>query len=307
MVKTGESVRKDIAMTIMTHKQFRDLLERADLHADDPSHFSREVAQALFFGKNWTIIKWLGERLNESPDQVLADLEAYRAGHLVCREEPVVAAPIIEAPAIIIPKPPCILTPDQVRQARARHLFILGFNHGVRGTTAKTFNQYLAGIPSIPDSLFEDDIKLIYLPLADPRPGLTMACGLIKIRYAEFGYNDNSVEPWDGRYRDPLEPFWFRCDDGRPNRNRKPEDCCTECISNRLAGTAMTGIMAYAHFPKIMKESEHAIDLPGSVCRVHRANCASLEVWNGQFKLLMRRGVGFASPSCGSLVLRREC
>ncbi|MFA6131726.1 MAG: hypothetical protein WC702_01495 [Patescibacteria group bacterium] len=74
----GESDRKEIIM-IVTHRQFRDLLERADLPADDPNHLSREVVQALFFGKNWPLVRRLAARLNGSPDETHQALEVFLA------------------------------------------------------------------------------------------------------------------------------------------------------------------------------------------------------------------------------------
>ncbi|MFH1253573.1 MAG: hypothetical protein V1664_04575 [Candidatus Uhrbacteria bacterium] len=228
-----------------------------------------------------------------TPQQVL-DLIA---GRLVLRE----AAAVPPAASAAMPAPITPSAPAEIRLAQARRLFELGF-----GGEGVIFETYLEGIPEIPAFLVANDSKLPLLFLADPRPGLVKACQLIGIKYAEFGYGDESAEPCDKRHSDPTEPFWFRCNDGRSNRNRKPTDCRIECTGNLLAGTAMVGVTAYAHKVDIVKEGEHIIDLPGSVDRDARGDCAYLGVWRGQPKLFLDRDAEIAYPHYGSLVFRRE-
>ncbi|HBR80838.1 MAG: hypothetical protein UX09_C0020G0005 [Candidatus Uhrbacteria bacterium GW2011_GWE2_45_35] len=270
----------------------KQIIERAD-------QFSEAGIHGLM--DHHVVTEPLGVALSDGRivPEVVADL---LAGRLVRRDEPITLA----VPAIIVPNRR-VLTASQLRRAQARILFERGFNQGVRGTTAKTLAQYLRAIPPVPDFLFADDLELPLLFLADPRLGITKSCGLLGIKYLGFDYDDQSVEPWDDRHRDPAGPFWFRCHDGRPNHKCKPEDCRDECVGNRLAGTAMTGIMAYVQKPDIVKEGEHIIDLPGSVDRGDRADCACLEVWGGRSRLSLGRCSWVAGPSCGSLVLRREC
>jgi hypothetical protein len=224
----------------------------------------------------------IGERLSgEDCVKFLADLEALLDGRLVPRVES-----------------------DDPRLVQAKRLWDKGWG---RELGFETFDDYLATIPEIPDFLAADDPELPLLFLADPRLGLTRSCQLLGVRYTEFGYNDESAEPWDARHCDPVEPFWFRCHNGRPNRNRKPVDCWAECRGNRLAGTAIVGLMAYIHKPDIVKEGEWVIDLPGSVFRRTRDYCACLRVWDGRAKLGLLRDARVARPHCGSLVFRREC
>lgn len=171
---------------------------------------------------------------------------------------------------------------------------------------AKNFKVYLAGIPQIPEGLIKDDSDLRLLSLADPRPGLLRSCKLLGIQFEELGYNDSSVEPFDNRFAIPTTPFWFRHDDGRRNRKRRPDHCRDELVGDIQTGSAMEGIYAYAHHPDIVTVGEHLVDLPGSVRRGARDGCAFLGVWGGQVKLGVDRDSDFACPGYGSLRLRRK-
>jgi hypothetical protein len=193
---------------------------------------------------------------------------------------------------------------DDPRLIQAKRLWDKGWG---RELGLDNFEAYLATIPEIPEFLLEDDPELPLLFLADPRLGLARSCQLLGVWYAEFEYSDESAEPWDAHHCDPVEPFWFRCHNGRPNRGRKPKDCRAECRGNRLAGTAMVGLMAYIHKSDIVKEGKWTIDLPGSVSRRDRGCCAYLKVWNGRAGLFLYGVAGVAVPDCGSLVFRREC
>lgn len=190
-----------------------------------------------------------------------------------------------------------------VRIVQAKRLWGRGFG---RAANAENFQAYLAGIPAIPESLVAPDADLLLLSLADPRPGLLKACGLFGIQHAELGYSEGDAVPFDERHTDPTEPFWFRHDDGRKNRNCRPDHCRDECTGDLLAGTAMTGAFAYLHHPDIVKEGEHIINLPGSVHRDGRILCAYLEVWRGRARLVVGRNSENADPRYGSPRFRRK-
>lgn len=170
----------------------------------------------------------------------------------------------------------------------------------------ESFGVYLAGIPEIPESLVADDTKLPFLSLCDPRPGMLRACQLLGIQHEELGYHEESSEPFDDRFTLPTAPFWIRHDDGRKNRNRRPDHCRDELVGDVIAGTAMEGIFAYAHHTDIIKEGEYTIDLPRTVHRDDRVGCAYLGVWHGRVELRLCRGSGFAGPDFGALLLRRK-
>lgn len=189
------------------------------------------------------------------------------------------------------------------RRIQAKRLWDKGIGPEVK---AKNFKVYLADIPEIPQSLLADDPTLPFLSLADPRVGLVKACSLIGIQHAELGYSEGDAAPFDERHTDPTVPFWFRHDDGRENRGRRPDVCRDECTGGILVGTAITGAFVYLHHPEIVTEGEHIIDLPGSVHRVSRIVCAFLGVWEGQTRLVVDRNSGDVIPYYGSLRLRRK-
>lgn len=170
----------------------------------------------------------------------------------------------------------------------------------------KNFKAYLAGIPQIPAGLIALDTDLPLLSLADPRPGLLRSCKLLGVQYEELGYSNEDAVPLDENFPLPTTPFWFRHDDGRANRKRRPDHCRDELTGDIQAGSAMEGVFAYAHHPNILKEGEHIIDLPRTVRRDFRVFCAYLMVWSGQAKLYLFRDSDIARPFCGALRLRRK-
>ena len=190
---------------------------------------------------------------------------------------------------------------DRTRFAKV--LWDLGFGRELK---IKTFKAYLATIPEIPESLLGHDDDLPLLSLADPRLGLVVACRLIGIKHEDFGYKEGDAVPFDDRFKDSVTPFWFRHDDGRKNRNERPDSCREANTGDTLVGTAMVGIMAYVHHKEIIREGEHVIDLPGSVGRQNRGGCAYLKVWDGQVELDLSRNADSASPNCGSMRVRRK-
>ena len=189
------------------------------------------------------------------------------------------------------------------RVIQAKRLWDRGFGCELE---LESFDAYLATIPQIPEGLLGDDPELPLLSLADPRLALTKACRLIGIPHEELGYSDGVVVPFSDRYADPKKPFWLRHDDGRPNKDRRPDHCRDKLTGDTLTGTALVGIMAYLHHPEIVVEGEHVIDLPGSVHRGSRAVCAYLKVWDGRVRLHVSRSAGIAGPDYGSLCFRRK-
>ncbi len=189
------------------------------------------------------------------------------------------------------------------RLIQATTLWDRGFGGGSRGGSLEA---YLKGIPEIPESLLPEDLDLFLLSLADPRVGLVTACSLTSIRHRKFGNGESDVVPFDDRYIDSREPFWFRHDYGKRNLHRRPDLCLAECQGQILAGTAIVGVFAYVHHPQFIKGKCHYIDLPGSVHRRKRCLCAGLGEWGGQVDLYVDREVTHAGPNFGSLRFRRQ-
>ncbi|MBI4437527.1 hypothetical protein HY631_01100 [Candidatus Uhrbacteria bacterium] len=191
------------------------------------------------------------------------------------------------------------------RERLAKTLWDRGFGRD-EAIKAKSFKAYLNGIPQIPTSLVAEDSGLSFLSLADPRPGLLRSCKLLGVQYEGLGYTDGDAEPFSDRFAVPAAPFWFRHDDGRANCNRRPDHCRDELTGDVQVGTAMEGVFAFVHHPGIVVEGEHIVDLPGTVRRSNRADCACLEVWDGQVELRLCGHSGFAFPIYGALRLRRK-
>ncbi len=193
------------------------------------------------------------------------------------------------------------LTSDDPRQIQAKVLWDKGFDHGF-----ESFEAYLATIPEIPETLLVDDSNLPLLRLVDPRLGLVKTCELFGIKFKEFGYSDADAVACDNRHEIPSTPFWVRANDGRKNRNRRPDVCRDECKDEFLAMTDMVAIMTWVQDPSIIKENEHILDCPGSVHRAGRGYCACLGVWHGEVELVLSWGAGDADPRYGSGAFRRE-
>ncbi len=191
---------------------------------------------------------------------------------------------------------------DNTRVTQAKRLWDLGYG---RALGYESFEVYLATIPEIPASLLADDPELPLLTLDDPRVPRTARAKLAGVKYAEFGYNDQSHIPFDKRHETSKTPYWFRAHNGRPNRGRKPSECRAELTGNLLAGTVDVGLALFTQHKNVVKEGEHVMELPGSVPRDVRGYCACLYVWDGQPKL-NSYGDGNANPHYGAVVFRRE-
>lgn len=189
---------------------------------------------------------------------------------------------------------------QDIRQTQAKRLYDLGF-----GKNYKSFEDYLATIPEIPQSLVGEDETYPLLTLDDPRLLRTERCKLAGVKYEEYGYNDETFVPFDARHETPAGPYWFRAHNGRKNRGRKPSDCRQELTGNLLAGTADVLLALFIHHKNVVKQGEHVMDGPGSVSRgVHRS-CSYLVVWGGGPRL-RDYWHDNANPSYGSVVFRRE-
>ncbi len=184
-----------------------------------------------------------------------------------------------------------------IRRKQAKKYWDRGF-----GRKFKNFAAYLVTIPEVPASLLADNPEFPLLVLVDPRLGHVESCRLAGLKYVEYGNDDDTLVPCDNRHAMPTDaPYWVRAHDGLPNLNRKPADCLAECTGRRYAGTADIGIAIYVQYGK----RQHFMDLPGSVHRHDRADCAYLDVWVDGPEL-RSYGDGYASPGYGSVVFVRE-
>lgn len=185
------------------------------------------------------------------------------------------------------------------RIIQAKKLWDLGFGRELK---YGKFDDYLATIPAIPASLLADSPGFPLLTLVDPRLGHVESCRVPGLKFAEYGYDDTTLEPCDKRHTIPTTaPYWVRAHDGKPNVNRKPSDCRAECTGKSFAGTAEVGIAIYVQHGK----RGHFMDLPGVVHHGARGYCAFIVAWDGEPELYARRDDG-ADPSCGTVIFVRE-
>ncbi len=180
---------------------------------------------------------------------------------------------------------------------QAKRLWDLGFG---RASEVSDFGAYLRDIPPIPKTLLADSDDFPLLCLADPRLGLSRSCSLLGILFKELKLEDADVEPYDERHVTPMEPFWFRFTVPGKNMGRSSGDCRNEFIAqNQFPGTAMTGVMAFAHHPTLVEAGERALDLPGS--KHHRSDRhACLWVCDGRLRLGLGRRDNDARPHRGA-------
>ena len=184
------------------------------------------------------------------------------------------------------------------RIAQAKKLWDLGFGRELK---MNSFHAYFATIPEIPKSLVADNPVLPLLVLVDPRLGHTRSCRLDGLRFAEYGWDDTSLVPFDDRHVMPSAPYWVRAHDGSPNLGKKPSDCRAKCTGKLYAGTADVGIAIWIQHGKC----NHVMDLPGSVHISNRESCACLGVWRGGLELGASRH-DVTNTLFGSVVFVRE-
>jgi len=192
---------------------------------------------------------------------------------------------------------------DDVRETQAKRYWVLGVGTPLR---YRSFGQYLANIPEIPEALKADDASFPILVLVEPRIGLKRLCDLGGI---EFDADDKSIVGYDDRHAEFAQPTWFRMQDGRKNRNRSVSDCRNAFAEQERGLTALQGVCAYLQHPTVVsewaKDGAHVMDLPGSIPREGvGGSAACLRVHEGRAKLGWTCN-GNATPKCGS-ASRRE-
>lgn len=128
-------------------------------------------------------------------------------------------------------------SPDQVREYQARCLWNLGFG-SQRG--CRSFQDYLALVPKIPDELLERYSDFPYISLCDPC-SLNDFCELIEISYSFVG-------AYDEQHQLPKRPFWFRHDDGMNPGNLS---------GHRVM--ASEALFAVLHHPEFMQANDPGI------------------------------------------------
>jgi hypothetical protein len=192
---------------------------------------------------------------------------------------------------------------DDPREAQVKRYWDLGVGTALG---CKSFSEYLASIPEIPEALKADDASFPLLVLVETRVGLKRLCDLGNIA---FDGNDETFVAYDARHAELTQPTWIRIQDGRKNRNRSVKDCRETFAEHELGLTALQGVCSYLQHPTVViewtKDGAHAMDLSGSVHRGYRDDVACLRVREGRAELFWY-WVGLAVPGCGSASCR-EC
>jgi hypothetical protein len=192
---------------------------------------------------------------------------------------------------------------DDVREAQAKRYWDLGVGTALG---SKSFSEYLASIPAVPEALLADDASFPLLVLVETRIGLKRLCDFGNIA---FNGNDETFVAFDARHAELTTPTWIRIQDGRKNRNRSVKDCRTTFVKGELGLTALQGVCTYLQHSTVVsewtKDGAHVMDLSGSVRREHRDVVAYLCVDEGRAELRWYWR-GPARSGCGS-ASRREC
>ncbi len=101
-----------------------------------------------------------------------------------------------------------------------RLLYMMGWGETVK---AATFEEYLSGIPEIPEQFLAADERFPHLVLVDKRPGLKRCCLLARLRSGVD--TDFEIVPFDQEKPIKDSVYWIRANDGRQNQNRNLLDC----------------------------------------------------------------------------------
>lgn len=152
-----------------------------------------------------------------------------------------------------------------------------------------TFEQYLGGtdileaVPPLPSwssaclGLFDRDV-FVDGRIVD-RVGLAETCKLAGLLYT--GVDSTLVAYEEARAKTGAR--WMRGQAGRKNRNRSPVDCRASFVEGEVGMDAPEGIFTFVDDPLAIKG--HIMDLPNSVHRGNRDDCAYLGVIGGKPEL----------------------
>lgn len=176
---------------------------------------------------------------------------------------------------------------EDPRTARARLLYRRGWTD-VGG--ARTFAQYLAGIPPIPDVLLEPNETFPDLVLEDQRPfrvrgqplRLRAACAMLGV---DFRGNDRTFVDVDTGAAD-AEVQWIRVHDGLRYRGYLPQECRAAFMEGEYGTTLFQGLSLCVHRSNLpMLQAVFSMQLPGTVASGKPRGCASLSVWQKQVRV----------------------
>lgn len=173
----------------------------------------------------------------------------------------------------------------------------LGF-HTELGKTEKEYAKRFPRFTSQPDTFkgrFDTPV-LVETEISPERQ-----CELAGIQYFLDGLDKTDWNENRKNYTAPEAPYPAWLNDGRDNRNKKPEDVRKKLKDDEIAGTEYDGIALYISNPEILKH--HFLDLPGTTVGSDRA--AYLSLWHGRPRLHRRWG-GLADPRWGSMVRGRQ-
>lgn len=128
----------------------------------------------------------------------------------------------------------------------------------------RTPEQYLKSIPPIPTDLFPHDPDFPLVALAEPRIDLKRLCTAGGIGFAG---DDTTLQAFDERHADSLEPVWIRFQSGERYRGRSMAEVRAEFSPNTRGLTALDGVCAIIQYPDIIEKDVRMMDLPGSIFR----------------------------------------
>lgn len=200
-----------------------------------------------------------------------------------------------------------VASQGDLRTVQAKVLWDAGWGRELR---FKTFEEYLATIPPVPERPADlpDHFRLVLRDVrpfrTDKRLSVTKVCTMLGVR---FSGTDDTFVTHKTTPDVPKDLCWVWCHDGRKYRSVAPRDCRNRFKKPETGMDAMTGLLLFAQDRTVIGgegDAWHAMDLPGSTLREDREACACLGLWHDGPRLLWHRGV-HAVPGYGS-ASRRE-
>lgn len=175
---------------------------------------------------------------------------------------------------------------------QAKRLWDKGFG---RELGIDSFNNYLATIPQIPESLLARDDRFPELIVVDARLGIVKTCELLGV---DFSGDDQAFEDFDPKQVRTEKVYWIRLQDGKKNLNKSVQTCRKAFAADELGLTVYEGLALFAQNPYSVRD--FYLDITSSVPRGARRSAAYLGWFDDDGPELSWCVDDHESPVCGS-------
>lgn len=164
------------------------------------------------------------------------------------------------------------------RLAQARALWDAGFGMEVG---AKTFAEYLQGIPSVPDELKHENSAFPHLILVDARVAASAACRLLGVQP-----KGNDMTAQMKHLNEKGSVYWIRCQDGGRHLGRSVKEAESKFEAGEQGLSAIEGLALVAQMPELL--TSQYLDLANSTHEGFENSTACLGTWSGNAELRWR-------------------